>query len=318
MAMPQHHPMTRSTSGVQCLTITRMGAAACQHLTPGERGTVLAVLSDVAYLRTASLEILWLASDGTPMHRRCLQVGGALPELKTGAPFYVDECGLKIAPGVVLDYATALPWQPCQMDSSKVVGLAELPGRVRAVAAVLDLAQASGFGRFIPQIVRNGAEPATAIDDAVLRHAAPAVLAVLDAFRKSDRERAALCIDALVGFGAGLTPSGDDFLGGLLFGGNALRTAYPNSRFLDAGVPVETFRARTHPISWTLLDDHARGHAIAPLHVIVNGILTGASVESIRPAVRQLLCMGHSTGWDTLAGMCAGLLVADNGNGPCG
>jgi hypothetical protein len=310
--------MTKSTSGEQRLTITQIGAAVYQHLAAGERGVVLAALPDVAYLRTASAEILWLASDGTPMHRRCARVGIPLPRLKAGAPFNVDEHGLRIGPGVLLESTAASLWQPCPIKTGEVVRLAELPGRVRTLTLILDCAQAPGLGQFIPQIVHDKSEPVTTTDDPVLLRAKPLVLNAADAFRKGDGERAALCADALVGLGAGLTPSGDDFLGGLLFGASALRTGYPGSRFVDVEIPVKTYRARTHPISFTLLCDHASGHAIAPLHSIVNGILTGASIESIRPAVLQLVHVGHSTGWDTLAGLFAGLLMADSGSGLSG
>jgi hypothetical protein len=310
--------MTKSASGDARLQVEQMGAMARRCLAPGERGTVLAVLSGVVYLHTASQEILWLASDGTPMHRRCVKMGDSLPRLRARAPFYVDECGLKIGPRVVLDSTTASLWQPCPVNSGEVVRLAELPGRVRALASILDCAQAPGLGQFIPEMVYAETESVNAAQDPVLHRAKPLVLDAADAFRERDGERVTLCVDALVGFGAGLTPSGDDFLGGLLFGANALRTAYPNSPFLGASVPAETYRARTHPISWTLLDDHTKGHAIAPLHVIVNRILAGGSIEGIRPAVLQLVRVGHSSGWDTLAGLLAGLLMADRGSGLCG
>jgi Protein of unknown function (DUF2877) len=309
--------MTQSTSDEQRFPILQMGAAVYQHLAPGERGVVLAALPDVAYLRTALGEILWLSSDGTPMHRRCARVGKSLPRLEAGAPFNVDRRGLNIGPRVFLESATALLWQPCPINAGEVVPLADLPGRIRALASILDCAQAPGLGQLIPPIVHGGPGAVTTTDDPVLRRAKPLVLDAADAFRKGDGEQAVRCADALVGLGAGLTPSGDDFLGGLLFGASALCTGYPGSRFVDVEIPVETYRARTHPISFTLLGDHASGHAIAPLHGIVNGILTSASMESIRPAVLQLVHVGHSTGWDTLAGLFAGLLIADNGSGLC-
>jgi hypothetical protein len=318
VAMPKQGRRTTSTSGELRRNVTQMGELAQRCLAPGERGTILAVFSGVVYLHTASQEILWLASSDTPMHRRCVKVEDSLPRLEAGAPFCVDARGLKFDPGVVLDSVTASLWQPCPIDTGEVVRLAELPGRVRALASILDCAQAPGLGQFIPEIAYAESESVNATQDPVLLRAKPLVLEAADAFRERDGERVTLCIDALVGFGAGLTPSGDDFLGGLLFGAKALRTAYPNSRFLDAAVPAETCRARTHPISWTLLDDHTKGHAIAPLHVTVNGILAGASIEEIRPAVLQLVRVGHSSGWDTLAGLFAGLLMADSGSGLCG
>jgi hypothetical protein len=318
VAMPRQRRMTESTSGELRRNVTQMGALAQQCLTPGERGTILAVFSGVTYLHSASVDILWLGSEGTPMHRRCVRVEDSLPRLETGAPFYVDECGLKIGPKVVLDTTTASLWQPCPINTGEVVRLDELPGRVRALASIVDCVQAPGLGRFIPEIALAAPESVKATQDPMLLHAKPLVLGAADAFRTGHGKRAALCVDALVGLGAGLTPSGDDFLGGLMFGANVLRAAYPNARFFDLAVPSETYRSRTHPISWALLDDHTKGHAIAPLHLIVNGILVGASIAEIRPAVHQLVRVGHSTGWDMLAGLFAGLLMADSYSDMCG
>jgi hypothetical protein len=39
----------------------------------------------------------------------------------------------------------------------------------------------------------------------------------------------------------GSTPSGDDFLGGLLFAVKILQAAYPNSNFINYGIPIETY-----------------------------------------------------------------------------
>jgi hypothetical protein len=309
--------MTKSASSELRRNITQMGALAQRCLAPGEHGTVLAVLSGAVYLHTSSREILWLASEDTPMHRRCARLVDSLPRPKAGAPFYVDECGLKIGPRVVLDGATASLWQPCPINSGEVVRLDKLPGRVRALASIVDCAEAPGLGRFIPEIAFAAPESVSAAQDPVLLRVKSLVLGAADAFRTGRGKRAALCVDALVGLGAGLTPSGDDFLGGLMFGANALRSAYPNARFFDLAVPSETYRSRTHPISWALLDDHTKGHAIAPLHLIVNGILEGASMAVIRPAVQKLVRVGHSTGWDMLADLFAGLLMADSRSGLC-
>ncbi|HSR32128.1 MAG TPA: DUF2877 domain-containing protein [Anaerolineae bacterium] len=318
VAMPRQRRMTESTCGELRRNVTQMGALAQQCLTPGGHGTILGVFSGVTYLHSASVDILWLGSEGTPMHRRCVRVEDSLPRLEAGAPFHVDECGLKIDANLVLDTTTASLWQPCAINTGEVMRLDDLPGRVRALASIVDCAQASGLGRFIPEIALAAPESVNVTQDSVLLRAKSLVLDAADAFRKGQGERAALCVDALVGFGAGLTPSGDDFLGGLLFGASALRTAYPKSRFLNVAVPAETYRPRTHPISWALLDDHTKGYAIAPLHVIVNGILEGASIADMRPAVHRLVRVGHSTGWDMLAGLFAGLLMADSRSGLCG
>jgi hypothetical protein len=45
------------------------------------------------------------------------------------------------------------------------------------------------------------------------------------------------------------------------------------------------------------------------MHCIVNGILSAESLQSIHLAIQQLTHVGHSTGWDLLAGLFAALLM---------
>lgn len=287
-----------------------MGAAARAHLTPGQRGTVLAALSNATYLLTDSRELLWLASDGAPLHRRCVKTTAPFPRPAAGASFSVSDRCLRIDGGLVFDSATASVWEPPRIDRGRAVAMGEIGRSVRALAADLDFSQAQGFGRFIPAILQREPGFAAATQDPVLAHARPIVLDIADACRRQDMRRVAHCADALIGLGSGLTPSGDDFLGGLLFGLKALRAAYPGVGFLSLAIPSEHHRTRTHPISFVLLDDLANGHGIAPLHHIINGILCGESTASLRPAILQLTQVGHSTGWDMLAGLLAGLLTA--------
>jgi hypothetical protein len=128
-----------------------------------------------------------------------------------------------------------------------------------------------------------------------------------------DHQPSRICsfADKFIGLGAGLTPSGDDFLGGMFFAIHQLRAAYPDNDFVDYAIPLEPYRSRTHVISYTLLDDLANGYAVAPLHQFINGLLSGDSFENIDPFVLQLTSMGHSTGWDLLTGLLVGLLAAD-------
>ncbi len=285
---------------------------------PGEHGSVLAVLSGVAYLRMASGEILWVAANGAPMHRRCLKIEAELPRIHAGAPFRVEAHGLNIAHGIILDRAAASPWQSPRLPYGKIMDAAEIPDTLRTLASALDLAQAKGLGRLIPAILGAPTEPVAEATDPVLLRARPAALGIAEAVRAGDRERTTQYADALVGLGAGLTPSGDDFLGGFLFGVNAVRRAYPAARVMGYELHVHLYRSRTHPISLAILGDCSQGHAIAPLHEIVNSILLGASARSLRSPISQLLNLGHSTGWDMLAGLVAGLLTADcNGGQAC-
>jgi len=42
---------------------------------------------------------------------------------------------------------------------------------------------------------------------------------------------------------------------------------------------------------------------------VVNSLLTGQDLECVREAVTRLLGIGHTSGWDMLAGMLTGMLL---------
>jgi Protein of unknown function (DUF2877) len=111
----------------------------------------------------------------------------------------------------------------------------------------------------------------------------------------------------LLGLGHGLTPSGDDFLGALLF---TLRHA-----------PVRAWQARmpgvharlaaaaaqaTNPISAALLQDLMAGSSYRALHDLLDALNQDPS-EPVAAAVRTLLTVGASSGADMLAGVLLAL-----------
>jgi hypothetical protein len=116
--------------------------------------------------------------------------------------------------------------------------------------------------------------------------------------------------ERLVGLGTGLTPSGDDFLGGILFAIKMLQTYYPNTINIALRFSIENYSSRTHPISFGILKDLADGSAVEPLHQIMNHLLAGTTISCSYSYVSQLTDIGHSTGWDLLTGLLTGLLVA--------
>jgi hypothetical protein len=106
----------------------------------------------------------------------------------------------------------------------------------------------------------------------------------------------------LIGLGPGLTPSGDDYLGGILV---ALR-------WLGRGAQADSL--------WRWLEPHLAGHtgelSIAHLaaaasgeaHEAVHGLLEDLSAweaPDLNPALARLDAVGHSSGWDALAGIVA-------------
>lgn len=290
---------------------TQLGTTARDCLANDQRGKVLAVFSKVIYLLTETDELFWIASDDSPMHRRCAQVLSPLPGLEACSPFHVADHRLTVDPEFLFEIGDPPLWLPPR--ANQILDVASLPARIHSFFSQLDLSQAKGFGNFIPQIVslskNNSTE--TEFTDPILQFSIPLVLEIARACLDHQPSHLPEIADKLIGLGTGLTPSGDDFLGGFLFAIHYLQAAYPDFDFTDYKLQIESYRSRTPLISFALLKDHASGHAIAPLHQIINGILSGESFESISPSVSQLTQIGHSTGWDLLTGLLVGLLTVN-------
>jgi Protein of unknown function (DUF2877) len=111
----------------------------------------------------------------------------------------------------------------------------------------------------------------------------------------------------VLGLGHGLTPSGDDFVGGILF---ALEHA-PLAAWVDALPAVKT-RIRlaaagaTNPISAALLEDLMAGASYRALHDLL-AALSSQNAMDVEAAVAQLLRVGASSGADMLAGVLLAL-----------
>jgi Protein of unknown function (DUF2877) len=99
----------------------------------------------------------------------------------------------------------------------------------------------------------------------------------------------------LVGLGPGLTPSGDDFLVGALAALDALAQTNMHAAL---GHAVVAAADRTSPMSASFLRAAAAGHIGENLHMMVAAIVTGDADAAVAAAAR----IGHTSGWDALAG----------------
>jgi hypothetical protein len=122
--------------------------------------------------------------------------------------------------------------------------------------------------------------------------------------------------EALIGLGEGLTPSGDDFVGGLLFGLITMQTVH--APFRDFSLSrvhrfLERAQERTNLISRTFLRDHAAGHGSEVLHRLAGGLIAGQSGKTVGQLGLELVEIGHTTGWDLLTGLWTALLLVATG-----
>jgi len=114
-------------------------------------------------------------------------------------------------------------------------------------------------------------------------------------------------VNDLVGLGPGLTPSGDDFLGGAIIATHAL-----NRPDIAAALFAALDLSRTNRISAAHLSAAGEGAASAPLHDLLNDVLCGI-VGGLPSRLAGLRRMGQSSGWDGFAGCSTALQAYLNG-----
>lgn len=131
--------------------------------------------------------------------------------------------------------------------------------------------------------------------------ARPAATALVRALAHGTPSAGRRAAEALLGLGPGATPSGDDFLCGLLL---AARLSPLPPTWLPALVATaEQAGTRTPPVSAALLRHAADGHCIPQVAALLHAAATGADLAA---PVADLLAVGHSSGSDLLHGLCAG------------
>jgi hypothetical protein len=251
---------------------------------------VLAPLSRSIYL-TADGEIVWLGPRDSLLHARAMLTADDAVDPSRRRPAAGDHLPIDPRDAAVWNAATPslTPAEALRLAD----GLRSLAGSLAAVR------EPDGFGRWLA-----GRELQPLLAPVTAR-----IEALAAAVDQDDAVAVTSAAVGLLGLGPGLTPAGDDLVGGVFFG-----------RRLRAGVPAPgdawraaatTLRAAaveaTHPISAALLGDLLDGHGHAPLHDLVRALVAGEG-DRARAAAGRLVHIGHSSGWDMLTGLAIGVL----------
>jgi Protein of unknown function (DUF2877) len=284
----------------------------------GFSGKVLAALSTAIYLASRDGEILWLSQEALAMHRRCILASSRPRSIcRPGQTFWVDGPFLRISDQVILDLDSATEWRLPAVgpECAKPLHILHACTR-RLLEAVIMVGNAKGLGQMIPFIssLVDGNKQAISATDPLLAKAQDSILDLATACLDFDMTEVARRGRELVGLGPGLTPSGDDFLGGLLFTAHSLKTAYPQDVNWEEEPVMDLVHwasTQTHPISHAILRDHASGHGPKPLHDVVASLLNGQDLSHTMGAAERLLGIGETSGWDILAGMLTGMLLVE-------
>ena len=234
---------------------------------------------DTAYA-TAAGQVIWIGHGRTALHPRAVVLERRIEGLADAA-FVVD--GIE-------------PWR------------ASMPAAIEAASQVCERAEmlrgrmlATQSPRGLAMLLRGD------IPSFPLTRALPDVEALALACAADDADAACRAALRLLGLGPGLTPSGDDFVGAAFFARRALaRRASDAVRWTRAGERLaQASDAQAHPIAAALFRDLVAGATFAPLHRLAAAIARGCDAPT--DAAQELLAIGHSSGWDMLAGFLVGI-----------
>lgn len=290
---------------------------------PNARGSVLAVMSQAAYLQSSKGELLWLCPSILAAHPRSVLGSFELSRLQVGMPFHGDGTYLEFQPGgmmdarFMLDLRRAAVWKPTPIVRAarpKTVWTRV----VQLLARLESLPYGESWAQILPlisAIAKCDATVTVSPSNAFVASALPIIQELAYACLSQETRCIAAAASRLIGMGTGLTPSGDDFVGGLIFVAFQLNAAYRSEfdwDFRSVQALLDCARTRTNLISWTLLDDNAHGQGAEPLHELVAGLLAARSPGRVGARVRRLMQIGHTTGLDLLAGALTGFLLAHN------
>ncbi|MGH2655403.1 MAG: DUF2877 domain-containing protein [Actinomycetota bacterium] len=229
-------------------------------------GEVLAWFSRACYLRVPGGVITLVGPDvhDGPIH---LVLDEPLPEVPARTPAWLTTEELGIGSNCVL-VDEVVPWRGSLPEPVAVRGAAMATAEVLADAAA---------GSLLPEPTASEARVLVERDD-------------LEAVARD-----------LAGLGPGLTPSGDDVLGGVLFAWRASRGPAEEPRLAAVAEGVATNDIARAFLRWA-----ARGQALAPVHDLLGSAVRGQR-GAATVAGRALAAVGESSGADFALGLRWGM-----------
>lgn len=277
--------------------IQNIGGHARRILQQEQQAQVLGVTSHGIFLLTGSQHILFLSTDGWrgPLTVN-LEPAFSLPsDIQTGDSARLKADGINLHEIHFCMQETTMQWEanPIVLRSGQQ---AETLKRARTLAALFKPEETQGLFRAISTILTESPSSLAAKRDAVL-----AWLAQAGSVQQGNSLENMLV--PWLGRGRGLTPAGDDMLCGLLLSHHAL----DHKALLNTDALLSQARTRTTSLSAALIACAAQGAADERLLDALD-YLAGCDRQP-ETMQKELLSYGSSSGFDTLAGMIAAILL---------
>lgn len=289
------------------LVVRQGGRFALGTLAGAARLQVLAVFDRSLYLQAGDGSLVCAGTSAIglgPLNLPCPDWPTSFP-VAAGDPVVVEGSSARFSAGVAIDWRDAEPWRPpATRWPADAAAIAAATSRV--IGAALLRAPHEGLFRIAHDAgIRDDRSP-------IARMARPALVA-LDAWLRNTAaagHRAPVPVDVvrLLGLGPGLTPSGDDLLGGVLIALHALG----NRRAVDAlrRTIEPAYGERTSTISAAHLACAGHGEGHASLHALLAAVDDAGGQAAAFDGLDRI---GHCSGWDAAAGVLLALRASAPG-----
>jgi hypothetical protein len=227
-------------------------------------------------------------------------VGDVTDLRETAMTFRPDAVGWSIpSAGITIDSSRAVAWSPTLPAAAAFRPTREV---ARSADAVRRLAADRAPEGGLAPMLSDGDWPG----DPWLARARVLIGTQLTALTAGDVATAVDATVGLIGLGVGLTPSGDDYLVGLLAGLEA--SGNPARNVLAAAIATQA-PGRTTTIGVSMLVHATRGAFAERLHDVLVAIASGRQ-DALSTLVGRAVAYGATSGSDTLVGMLAALDLA--------
>ena len=290
-------------------------------------GEVVAVFRNSFYLRDSSGELMCLTShtidDGPIIMKVCFPARCDLAVLgvKVGMALRWESGDLLLDNAIRFDMSRSTAWIPPVVDD--IASLQEVSHRLRTlVCCLLEDIPDAGMAPLIPyaEDLAYGNPTGLSCNSETARLVFPSVCRLVRGICAGDLREIDDAIEQIVGLGPGLTPSGDDLLGGAILGLNVVldacaRGGEKGSVVIAVWREIVSFAAEsivrhasgTTDISAALLRYAANGVASASIHWLLLKLLHPECAVGLVESALKVASVGHTSGWDSLAGLTLGM-----------
>jgi hypothetical protein len=266
-------------------------------------GIVHGITSRGLFIKTESHRILYLTSDPFkgPL---TVNLDKDLPfrqRISPGTPVYLNQANILIPEaGLEIACSDTMVWEAALPDALILPGQ-EQERRLRSLGEqIMSLSNGTGLSWLLPYLFET---PGTSSpSDALKQRQLASALDLRRSFRAGDIAAISSSLSEFLGHGPGLTPSGDDFVLGVMLSLNRMKDGPVN----DAGLKnlnravIESAYRLTTTLSANLIECSARGLADERLLRAMDWIKS--DIPEGDHLLDGLLGWGHSSGVDVFTG----------------